>query len=254
MQTSSAVQVSKGTKYELTRESISNATATNEQLRTLVIDQRARRDEYRHAIEALEVNSDATGTNNLEEAIMWYKKFLGFQVVGGEGVKFVFSKIDLHNPDIEFFFCIKLNKDRYNLLQCNPSLKDSEELVKDLNCTNDLFKFVRIMRERFQAAAINGILPSSSFCLDTSPTTDSSQPSLSTDTGSGSTPATQSRSQSRAKKEQQPVLVICYLATAAPRVLQLQVHPVDSRQSKLLGLHKLLLTSVCMVTSQFDAI
>ncbi|KAL5228982.1 hypothetical protein ABZP36_017247 [Zizania latifolia] len=195
-----SIQVSKGTKYELTRESISNATATNEQLRTVVMDQRARRDEYRHAIEALEVNSDTIGKKNLEEAIMWYKKFLGFQVVGGEGVKFVFSKIDLQNPDIEFFFCIKLNKDRYNLLQCNPFLKDSEELVKDLNCTNDLFKFVRIMRERFQAAAINGILPSSSFCLDTSPTTDSSQPALSTDTGSESTPATRSRSQSRAKR------------------------------------------------------
>jgi kinetochore protein Spc25 len=76
-------------------------------------------------------------------------------------VKFVFSKIDIQNPDNEYSFCIKLNKDRYNLLQCTPFLKDSEELVKDLNCSNDLFKFVRIMRERFQAAAING----TPFCM-----------------------------------------------------------------------------------------
>uniref|UniRef100_A0A0D9VAW1 Kinetochore protein SPC25 n=1 Tax=Leersia perrieri TaxID=77586 RepID=A0A0D9VAW1_9ORYZ len=88
------------------------------------------------AIEALEAKNDATGKRNLEEVIMWYKKLLCFQVVGGE------------------------------VLQFMPFLKDSEELVKDLNCSNDLFKFVRIMREResererererFQAAAVNG--------------------------------------------------------------------------------------------------
>ncbi|KAL5221295.1 hypothetical protein ABZP36_026008 [Zizania latifolia] len=207
-----SIQVSKGTKYELTGESISNATATNEQLRSVVVDQRVRRDEYANvmsnqleAIEAFEANSAATGKKNIEEAIMWYKKFLGFQVVGSEGVKFVFNKIDLQNPDVECFFCIKLNKDRYNLLQCNPFLKDSEELVKDLNCTNNLFKFVRIMRERFQAAAINGILPSNSFCLDTSSITDSSPPAVSIDTGSESTTTTnRSRSRSRAKNQDNP--------------------------------------------------
>ncbi|BAD88128.1 hypothetical protein [Oryza sativa Japonica Group] len=67
------------------------------------------------------------------------------QVVGGEGVKFIFSKIDIQNPDNEYSFCIKLNK----VLECTPFLKDSEDLVKDLNCSNDLFMFVRIMRKRF---------------------------------------------------------------------------------------------------------
>ncbi|KAF0933641.1 hypothetical protein E2562_018874 [Oryza meyeriana var. granulata] len=207
-----SIQVSKKTKCELTRESISHATATNEQLRSLVVDQRARRDEYANAIsnqleaiEALEAKSYATGEKNLEEAIMWYKKFLGFQIVGGEGVKFVFNKIGMQNPDNEYLFCIKLNKDRYNLLQCNPFLKDSEELVKDLNCSNDLFKFVRIMRERFQAAAINGLLPSSSFCPDTSSITDSSQPALSIDTGSESTSTTnRSHSQNWVKNQDNP--------------------------------------------------
>lgn len=37
------------------------------------------------AIEALEAKTDAAGKKNLDEAFMWYKKFLGFQVVGGEG-------------------------------------------------------------------------------------------------------------------------------------------------------------------------
>uniref|UniRef100_A0A0E0KCU1 Kinetochore protein SPC25 n=1 Tax=Oryza punctata TaxID=4537 RepID=A0A0E0KCU1_ORYPU len=178
-----SIQVSNKTKYDLTSQSITNATATNEQLRSLVTDKRARRDEYANvissqleAIEALEAKTDAAGKKNLDEAFMWYKKFLGFQVVGGE------------------------------VLQCTPFLKDSEELVKDLNCSNDLFMFVRIMRERFQAAAINGLLPASSFCPDTSSSiTDSSPPALSIDTRHESTTTTsRSHSQSRAKNQDNP--------------------------------------------------
>ncbi|BAS76443.1 Os01g0973200 [Oryza sativa Japonica Group] len=208
-----SIQGSNKTKYDLTGQSITNAIATNDQLSCLVTDKRASRDEYANvissqleAIEALEAKTDAAGKKNLDEAFMWYKKFLGFQVVGGEGVKFVFSKIDIQNPDNEYSFCIKLNKDRYNLLQCTPFLKDSEELVKDLNCSNDLFKFVRIMRERFQAAAINGFLPASSLCPDMSSSiTDSSPPALSIDTGRESTTTTsQSHSRSRAKNQDNP--------------------------------------------------
>ncbi|VAH70284.1 unnamed protein product [Triticum turgidum subsp. durum] len=156
-----STQLKKESECKLTSESISNATATNEQLRGLLLDQRARRDEFANvishqlqAIEALEANVDVMGKKNLDEAIMWYNKFLGFRVVAGEGVKFVFSKVDMQSPDDEYSFCIKVNKDEYSLIQCTPLLKDTEELVKDLNCTNDLFKFVRIMRARFQAAAI----------------------------------------------------------------------------------------------------
>ncbi|KAI5004645.1 hypothetical protein ZWY2020_031888 [Hordeum vulgare] len=39
-------QLKKESECELTKESISNATGTNEQLRRLVLDQRARRDEF----------------------------------------------------------------------------------------------------------------------------------------------------------------------------------------------------------------
>jgi len=40
--------------------------------------------------------------------------------------------------------------------QCVPFVDGSEELLKDLNCNNDLYKFVRTMRERFQMATISG--------------------------------------------------------------------------------------------------
>jgi len=41
---------------------------------------------------------------------------------------------------------------------CVPFVDGTEELMKDLNCNNDLYKFVRVMRNRFQAATISGTL------------------------------------------------------------------------------------------------
>ncbi|KAF7033904.1 hypothetical protein CFC21_044972 [Triticum aestivum] len=200
-----STQLKKESECKHTSESISNATATNEQLRGLVSEQRARRDEYANviahqleAVEALEANVDATGKKNLDEAITWYDKFLGFRVVAGEGVKFVFNKVDMQSPDDEYSFCIKVNKDEYSLIQCIPLLKDTEELVKDLNRTNDLFKFVRTMRARFQAAGIKGVHPATSLCQDTSSTPISSPPAVSVDTTSeGSTNQSHSRSRSK---------------------------------------------------------
>ncbi|KAL5672671.1 hypothetical protein ACJX0J_016977, partial [Zea mays] len=157
-----SVQASRRSKHKFMTESISNTTATNEHLRHLAMDRRSTRDECMNAIsnqlkdiESLEAESDAHGDKSLETALMWYDKFLGFQVVGGEGVKFVFNKIDVQNPDKKYSFCIKLAGERYILVWCVPSVDDAEELVKDLNCSNDLYKFVRAMREMFQAATIS---------------------------------------------------------------------------------------------------
>ncbi|KAK3166626.1 hypothetical protein QOZ80_1AG0048250 [Eleusine coracana subsp. coracana] len=186
-------QASKRSTYKLISESNSNTTATNEQLRSLVVEHKAKRDDYTNiisnqlkAIESLEADNAARGDKNLDEVIMWYNKFLGFRVVGGEGVKFVFNKIDLQSPDKEYFFSIKLTKEKYTLLQCVPLVEGSKELLNDLNCDNDLFKFVRIMRERFQAATIRGVLPSGSFCSDTLSITSSSLSALSLDSRSES--------------------------------------------------------------------
>uniref|UniRef100_A0A8R7P9J1 Uncharacterized protein n=1 Tax=Triticum urartu TaxID=4572 RepID=A0A8R7P9J1_TRIUA len=46
-------------------------------------------------IEAIEANIDMMGKKNLDEAIMWYNKFLGFEVFAGEGVRFVFNKVGM---------------------------------------------------------------------------------------------------------------------------------------------------------------
>uniref|UniRef100_A0A0E0KXN2 Kinetochore protein SPC25 n=1 Tax=Oryza punctata TaxID=4537 RepID=A0A0E0KXN2_ORYPU len=175
-----SVKGSKESKYQPAKETISSTAAINEKLEGMATDQRDKRDHHAavisnhlEAIEALEAKfiEDETRMKKIEEAVIWYSKFLGFQVIGGEGVKFIFNKIDLQSPDKEYSVTLKLAKDGYNLLQCDPSIKDSGELMKDLNLTNDLFKFVRIVRQRFQAeaATVNGILPMSSVvCPDAS--------------------------------------------------------------------------------------
>ncbi|KAF8646878.1 hypothetical protein HU200_065684 [Digitaria exilis] len=181
-----SVQTTKRSKHKLMGESILNTTATNEKLRSLLMDQRARKEEYVNdisnqlqAIESLEAESDVKEDKNLEKAIMWYNKFLGFQVVRGEGVKFVFNKIDLQSPNKEYSFCIKLMEERYILVKCVPFVDGSKELLKDLNCSNDLYKFVRTMRERFQIATISENLSAVSFCPDMSCITSSSVSALS---------------------------------------------------------------------------
>ncbi|KAM3399730.1 hypothetical protein ACQJBY_004890 [Aegilops geniculata] len=166
-------------KCERLRESISASAATSGQLSDLVTDQRNRSERHAalisnvlEAAEAFEAKNDEDVTlmKDMEKAICWYQKRLGFQaVVEGEGVKFVFDKVDLQSPEKEFSFSLKFDKDGYTLLRCSPPVEDSEELAKDLNLTNDLVKFVRIIRRRFQAAALNGDLPvSPAVCSDAS--------------------------------------------------------------------------------------
>ncbi|XP_048562865.1 kinetochore protein SPC25 homolog [Triticum urartu] len=167
-------------KCERVRESISASAGTSEQLSSLITEQRNRREwlatvisNVLEAVEALEATSDEDDTwrKDIEKSLCWYQNLLGFQAVdGGEGVKFVFDKVDLQSPEKEFSFSLKFDSDRYtSVLRCSPPVEDSEELMKDLNLTNDLVKFVRIIRQRFQAAALNGDLPvSPSVCSDAS--------------------------------------------------------------------------------------
>jgi hypothetical protein len=68
LQIISAVQQKKGSECKLTSESISNATTTNEQLRSLVSNQRARRDEYAnatsHQLQGINLNLYHGSSNN----------------------------------------------------------------------------------------------------------------------------------------------------------------------------------------------
>nr|XP_010937606.1 kinetochore protein SPC25 homolog [Elaeis guineensis] len=195
LEESLAVKTCKEAKHTCSTESFSTTVARTDQLKKLVLDRRTRRDEYAAvisqqllALESLEEKSnlDIIERQDMEEAIMWYNKVLGFRAEGGEGVKFIFNKINSKNPDEGYSFTIMLENDIYKLLHCDPYVEDISELIKELNKNDNLFELVRIMREKFQAAALNGFSPTTMTDYpDSSSVTVSSPPPVSDDSRSG---------------------------------------------------------------------
>ncbi|THU54377.1 hypothetical protein C4D60_Mb10t24450 [Musa balbisiana] len=189
-----SVKTGKESKSTFLAEALSSTASRTEQLKKTILDLRRKRDKHSAviseqllALEALEVKSSQyiLERQKTEEAIEWYNKILGFRAECGEGVKFIFDKIDRKNPNEEYSFSIRLDNDTYNLLDCNTILEGIPELIMDLNKTNGLFKFARIMREKFQVAASNGMLPTSmSVYPDSSSVTVSSAPPASVDSKS----------------------------------------------------------------------
>ncbi|KAM0855302.1 hypothetical protein ACQ4PT_049875 [Festuca glaucescens] len=196
-----SLKIAKERKRERIMESISASAAASEQLRNMVADHRNMRVQRAavvsralQAVEALETKNSEDGQwrEDIDKALSWYQQFAGFQVVEEvEGVRFIFDKVDSQAPEKEFSMVLNFDK-------------DSEELLKDLNLANDLPKFVRITRERIQAASMNGTLRvSTTVCPDASPLPFSSPPMMSVDSSSRND-ADQSHSQSKNKKKALP--------------------------------------------------
>nr|GMD36304.1 kinetochore protein SPC25 homolog [Ipomoea batatas] len=192
-----AVKTRKEAKRIAITDSLSVTKARIEELKGVVEDHRARRDEYAaiiseqsNALKACEEkrNQNSEHRDEIEEAILWYNRVLGFRVECGSGVKFIFTNINMKDPHEEYSFTVRHENDSYTLLDCDPHLNDIKELLTELNKSNGLFKFVRTMREKFQEAALYGNLPKvTSQDQDTS-TISVSAPvcSVSTDCGSES--------------------------------------------------------------------
>ncbi|XP_073295300.1 kinetochore protein SPC25 homolog [Primulina huaijiensis] len=147
-------------------ESISVENARIEELNKIVDDQKSRKDEYAAIVarqsEALtaykeKLNQNSEHRDQIEDAISWYNKVLGFRIECGRGVKFVFTNINPENPNEEYSFVVRHENERYTMLDCDPPLTDTKDLVSELNNSNGLFKFVRTMRVKFQEAAARGI-------------------------------------------------------------------------------------------------
>ncbi|XP_057952322.1 kinetochore protein SPC25 homolog [Malania oleifera] len=200
-----AVKNRKEAKRMALLDSISSAKARNEELKSIVQDQRARKDEYAAilsqqcddlAMSNEKSKQDVEHRGAIQQAIAWYNRVLGFQIEGGCGVKFIFTNINLKNPTEEYYFTIRHENDTYTLLDCNPHLNDTKELIHELNKTNGLFEFVRIMRAKFQEAAASGFLPqiSSNDRGDSMICTSAPVSSISTDSR-GSSPAKQNELQ-----------------------------------------------------------
>ncbi|GFZ12014.1 hypothetical protein Acr_23g0003990 [Actinidia rufa] len=163
-----------------TMDSLSAAKARIEELKRIVEDQKARKNEYadiiRQQYEDLSAceekcNKNAGHRGEIEEAISWYNMVLGFRIECGHGVKFIFTNINVKNPKEEYSFSVRHENDLYILLDCDPHLDETKELIHELNRNNGLFKFVRIMREKFQEVVAHGITFISCIFLAGSPLT-----------------------------------------------------------------------------------
>ncbi|CAK9138580.1 unnamed protein product [Ilex paraguariensis] len=112
----------KETKRLVTVDSIAATKTRVEELRRIVEDQRARKDKYAailsqqsEALAAYEEKHDE-GTEHreqIEEAISWFNKNLGFWIESGHGVKFIFSNINVKNPIEQYFFTVRHENDIY---------------------------------------------------------------------------------------------------------------------------------------------
>lgn len=192
------VKTRKEAKQMATRDSISVTKGRLEELKRNVEAQRARRDEYSAIISqqslalattAEKTKQDLERKGQIQEAISWYNRVLGFHIEGGHGVRFTFSNINMKNPNEEYSFSIRHADDTYTLLYCDPPLNDIEELIQELNRTNGLFKFVRIMRETFKEAPTCGLSSQSSTLHQDSCTISVSAPSFSVSTDRSESPA-----------------------------------------------------------------
>ncbi|CAL5198233.1 unnamed protein product [Lathyrus oleraceus] len=154
-----AEKIRKEAKRMALMDAIASAKARVGNLNSSVQELRVRKKEYASflshqslALAASEgmLNGSIDHTDDTRQAISWYNNVLGFHVKGGHGVKFTFTNIDLKNPNGEYSFTVYHDKNTYILLSCEPFLDGMEELVHELNKTNELFKFVRLVRSKFQ--------------------------------------------------------------------------------------------------------
>ncbi|XP_021736312.1 probable kinetochore protein SPC25 [Chenopodium quinoa] len=157
-----AVKTRNEAKQIAITDSVSEIIVKADELQKIVQDQAARKDEYASilseqskAIAESEENSREASRNReeIQEAFTWYNRVLGFRIDGGHGVTFTFTNINKICPAEEYSFTVRHANEKYTLLGSKPHLKDIEELVHELNKSNGLFRFVRILREKFQATS-----------------------------------------------------------------------------------------------------
>ncbi|CAA0384999.1 unnamed protein product [Arabidopsis thaliana] len=192
-----AVKTRKEARQMGIRDSISATQSRIEVLRRNLQLQKSKKDDsvriISQQLQALSTSKDNAGKvtedkADIHEAISWYNHALGFHVEAGHGVKFTFTNIDAKRPTREFSFTVHYGNDIYTLLDSDLQLDYINEMVQELNKTNDLFRFVRLMREQFlkstlselpthsgqlqqETSAISASAPAISFSTDTNMST-----------------------------------------------------------------------------------
>ena len=104
----------------------------------------------KHISENDRTNSDLT------QGVIAFKTRLGldFERIGQDQLKLNLTRIDPSDPERVFAFAVHIDpNDKYHVILCDPPLNNTDELVDELNTSNDFSLFVRRMRRSFRALA-----------------------------------------------------------------------------------------------------
>mmetsp|Transcript_8360 Transcript_8360/g.26765 ORF Transcript_8360/g.26765 Transcript_8360/m.26765 type:complete len:249 (-) Transcript_8360:244-990(-) len=123
-----------------------------EDLRATVSEERRKTEEEAGAVEKSE-GKQLKQVDSLRVANDMYKDRLGLEFMKTEDddMKFAFTLIDRFEMDREFSFTIRVEvgSTRYQLIECEPAVREAGEYMRECNRTDDLSKFVRKMRTSF---------------------------------------------------------------------------------------------------------
>ncbi|XP_022096713.1 kinetochore protein Spc25-like [Acanthaster planci] len=111
----------------------------------------AKYNQQRDLVEAQEKATQAR-LRELNKAGGLYRDRLGLQFknIGGGQLQFAFTQLDQKDHNRVFLFTIKIENNKYNLTDCNPTIEGLDEMVEELNKSNDLMKFVITTRRKFK--------------------------------------------------------------------------------------------------------
>ncbi|XP_057517112.1 kinetochore protein SPC25 homolog isoform X1 [Amaranthus tricolor] len=152
-------------RIEIT-DSLSEARVKVGELQKIVRDQATSKDEYAAMLseqskalaDSEERSLEALRRREvIQDTVTWYNKVLGFRINTGQGVTFSFTNINKECPSEEYSFTIRYANEIYTLLDCKPHVNGIEELVHELNKSNGLFRFVKIVREKFRVTSLGSI-------------------------------------------------------------------------------------------------
>ena len=91
----------------------------------------------------------------LQNAVTQYQEALGLRFEKeSAAIKFIFHCIEKCNPEKEFGFTLSVKDSVYEVKECDPHVGDLPTLVQELNRTNNLQKFVILLRKRFKSSAM----------------------------------------------------------------------------------------------------
>ena len=132
------------------RELASDLPEQLEDLRATVSEERRKTEEEAGTVEKSE-GKQLKQVESLRVANDMYKDRLGLEFMKTEDddMKFVFTLIDRFEMDREFSFTIRVEdgSSRYELVECEPMVKEAGEYIRECNRTDDLSTFIRKMQE-----------------------------------------------------------------------------------------------------------